>query len=158
MDALFAPLATALGASVDHIKVNEREPRLFRRFPHTHRLSLQLIACLLISYPLGSLYIRIPTDRPALKHLFNIAVTLFYLLPVLNLYRGLLELLISILGTYVLAATIKGHAMPWIVFVSVPFKPLIITLFFFLMGTRQRRLGSSHSQVRQTGLINLWSP
>jgi lysophospholipid acyltransferase len=75
----------------------------------------------LVSYPFGSLYVRIPSDRPYLKHLFNIAVTLFYLLPVLNLYKGLLELLISILGTYVLAATIKGHAMPWIVFVCVAF-------------------------------------
>jgi lysophospholipid acyltransferase len=98
MDALFVPLANAVGASVDQIK---------------------LIACLVVAYPLGSLFIRIPASNASLKHFFNIAVSLFFFLPVLNLYTGFLQLLGSVLATYVISATFKGPNMPWIVFVVV---------------------------------------
>lgn len=96
MDFLFKPLADALGASVDQIK---------------------LIVCLLLSYPLGNIFARIPPSRPELKHIFNLAVAFFYLIPMLNLWTGLLQLLFSVLGTYYLSANIKNSYMPWIVFV-----------------------------------------
>ncbi|KIJ70373.1 hypothetical protein HYDPIDRAFT_143668 [Hydnomerulius pinastri MD-312] len=98
MDALFVPLANLAGASVDQIK---------------------LIWCLLIAYPLGSLYIRIPVSQPNLKHLFSLLVSLFFFIPVLNLQWGFAQLLGSILGTYFIAANVKGSSMPWLVFTFV---------------------------------------
>ncbi|TFK96340.1 MBOAT, membrane-bound O-acyltransferase family-domain-containing protein [Pterulicium gracile] len=98
MDALFVPIANIAGASVDQIK---------------------LISCLLVAYPLGSVFIRIPASQPGVKHLFSIAVSFFLLVPVLHLYSGFLQLLGSVLATYVLAATCKGPNMPWIVFAVV---------------------------------------
>ncbi|KIM83962.1 hypothetical protein PILCRDRAFT_97057 [Piloderma croceum F 1598] len=96
MDAIFIPVASMVGASLDQVK---------------------LISCLLISYPLGSLFIRIPSSQPGLKHIFNLTVTLVYLLPVLNMYSALLQLLGSVIGTYMIAANVRGPRMPWIVFV-----------------------------------------
>ncbi|KAG6833590.1 hypothetical protein H0H87_004217 [Tephrocybe sp. NHM501043] len=98
MDALFLPLADAVGASVDQIK---------------------LISCLLIAYPLGSIFVRIPSSQPTLRHLFSVAVALFFFFPVLKLYQGFFQLLASILGTYFLAAYDKSYRMPWLVFVFV---------------------------------------
>ncbi|KAI6035589.1 MBOAT, membrane-bound O-acyltransferase family-domain-containing protein [Pisolithus orientalis] len=98
MDALLVPLAAALGASVDQIK---------------------LVFCLLVAYPLGSVFIRIPASQPSLKHLFNVLVSAFFFIPVLNLPSGLAQLLASILGTYFIAANVKGPMMPWIVFAFV---------------------------------------
>ncbi|KAH9947320.1 MBOAT, membrane-bound O-acyltransferase family-domain-containing protein [Amylocystis lapponica] len=95
MDFVFVPLAGAVGASVDQVK---------------------LISCLLISYPLGSVFIRIPSSRPDLKHIFNISVTLTYLVAILNLWSGFLQLLAGVLATYYVAANVKGPNMPWIVF------------------------------------------
>ncbi|THH14871.1 hypothetical protein EW146_g5521 [Bondarzewia mesenterica] len=95
MDFLFVPLAASVGASVDQVK---------------------LIACLLVSYPLGSLFIRIPSSRPALKHLFNLSIAFFYFIPVLNLRVAFLQLLGDVLATYFVTANVKGSHMPWIVF------------------------------------------
>ena len=69
-----------------------------------------------MSYPLGSVFIRIPNDKPELKHLFNVLVTFFYFIPVLNLFTGFLQLLLDVVGTYVIAANVKGPRMPWVVF------------------------------------------
>lgn len=79
----------------------------------------QIISCLLFSYPLGSVFIRLPASQPALKHLFNLAVAAFYLLPVLNLTGGSLQLLGSVLGTYFIAKMNKSERMPWLVFAYV---------------------------------------
>ncbi|KAF9468769.1 endoplasmic reticulum protein [Collybia nuda] len=98
MDALFAPLADLVGASVDQIK---------------------LISCLLIAYPLGSLFVRIPSSSPALRHLFSITVALFFFFPVLKLYSAFFQLLASIIGTYFIARFDHSPRMPWIVFVFV---------------------------------------
>lgn len=71
---------------------------------------------MLISYPLGSVFIRIPNDRHNLKHLFNVVITLVYFIPVLNLWTGFLQLLLDVVATYVIADRVKGPNMPWIVF------------------------------------------
>ena len=63
------------------------------------------------------MFIRIPDDKPNLKHLFNVVITLIYLIPVLNLWTGFLQLLLDVMGTYYIAANVKGRNMPWIVFV-----------------------------------------
>ncbi|KAF8075974.1 endoplasmic reticulum protein [Lyophyllum atratum] len=98
MDALFVPLADLVGASVDQIK---------------------LISCLLIAYPLGSVFVRIPSSKPGLRHLFNIVVAIFFFFPVLKLYSGFFQLLASILGTYFIARYDTSSRMPWIVFIFV---------------------------------------
>ncbi|KAJ7162609.1 endoplasmic reticulum protein [Mycena crocata] len=99
MDALvFTPLANIVGASVDQVK---------------------LISCLLVAYPLGSLFIRIPSSQPGLKHLFNIGITLLFFFPILNLYSAFFQLLASVLGTYCLTRYYNGPKMPWIVFTFV---------------------------------------
>ncbi|KAF8507843.1 MBOAT, membrane-bound O-acyltransferase family-domain-containing protein [Hysterangium stoloniferum] len=98
MDRLFQKVADATGSSSDQIK---------------------LVACLLVSYPLGSIFVRIPRSQPSFRHLFSIIITGFYLLPVLNLWGGALQLLCSTLATYILAAVIHGRNMPWVVFAVV---------------------------------------
>ncbi|KAI0751447.1 MBOAT-domain-containing protein [Daedaleopsis nitida] len=95
MDAFFEPIADATGGSIDQIK---------------------LISCLLFSYPLGSLYIRIPSSHPELKHIFSILVTFFYLVPVLWLWGGALQLLGSVIATYYIALRVQTRNMPWLVF------------------------------------------
>ncbi|KAJ7672880.1 MBOAT, membrane-bound O-acyltransferase family-domain-containing protein [Mycena rosella] len=98
MDALFLPLAGVVGASVDQVK---------------------LITCLLIAYPLGSVFIRIPSSQPAMKHLFNIGITLMFFFPVLQLYSAFFQLLASILATYYLTRYYQSSKMPWVVFCVV---------------------------------------
>ncbi|KAI0301858.1 MBOAT, membrane-bound O-acyltransferase family-domain-containing protein [Multifurca ochricompacta] len=95
LDFVFAPLAIKVGASLDQVK---------------------LITCLLISYPLGSLFIRIPSTQPTLKHLFNIAIASFYFVPVLNHGLPFLLLLGDVVVTYFIALSVQGPRMPWIVF------------------------------------------
>ncbi|KAF5364062.1 hypothetical protein D9756_000986 [Leucocoprinus leucothites] len=98
MDALFEPLASALGASVDQIK---------------------LIFCLLVAYPLGSLFVRVPSSKPALRHLFNVSVAVIFFFPVLKIYSAFFQLLASILATYYIAKYDKSKQMPWRVFFIV---------------------------------------
>ncbi|KAK7060154.1 Lysophospholipid acyltransferase [Paramarasmius palmivorus] len=109
MDALFVPLANAVGASLDQVK---------------------LISCLLLSYPLGSIFVRIPASQPHLRHLFNVTVALFYLGPMLNMWSGLGQLLLDVLVTYVVGRGIwarggvekgaeKGTAAVWFIFIFV---------------------------------------
>uniref|UniRef100_A0A0W0G4C7 Mboat family protein n=1 Tax=Moniliophthora roreri TaxID=221103 RepID=A0A0W0G4C7_MONRR len=109
MDALFVPLANAVGASLDQVK---------------------LISCLLLSYPLGSVYVRIPASQPHLRHLFSISVSLFYMGPMLNMWSGLAQLLVDVFVTYIVGRGIwvkgggekgaeKGKAAVWAVFAHV---------------------------------------
>lgn len=76
----------------------------------------QLITCLLVAYPLGSVFIRIPPTQPTLKHLFSISIASFYFIPVLNQGLPFLHLLGDVLVTYFVALTVQGPRMPWIVF------------------------------------------
>ena len=115
MDALFLPLASALGASVDQIKVLLKT---CGTIPHTDTVR-QLISCLLIAYPLGSLFVRVPTSQPALRHLFSVVVAVFFFFPMLQIYSAFFQLLGSILATYLIAKYDKSSRMPWVVFVYV---------------------------------------
>ena len=72
---------------------------------------------MIVSYPLGSVFVRMPSGNPAAKHLFNIIVTSFYLLGMMKMYGGALQLTGSIVATYYIAKNVQGHTMPWIVFV-----------------------------------------
>lgn len=98
MGATFKTLADLLGASIDQIK---------------------LLSCLLVAYPLGSLFIRIPSTRPVFRHMFNVAVALLFFFPVLRMHNAFFQLLASVLGTYFIARLDHSSRMPWIVFVFV---------------------------------------
>jgi lysophospholipid acyltransferase len=118
MDAVFLPLADALGASVDQIKVK------YQALYQIHIVELtflrpQLISCLLIAYPLGPLFVRVPSSKPALRHLFSVIVAIVFFFPVLRLYSAFFQLLASILATYVVTNFHKGKSMPWVVFAYV---------------------------------------
>ena len=77
---------------------------------------IKTVSILLLSYPLSSLFVRLPASRPNLSHVFSLVVSFFYLGPVLGLHSGMVHLLFSSFGTYFLANTIKGPSMPWVVF------------------------------------------
>ena len=122
MDDLFNSLADSLGASVDQIKVSVRSQPHKAPLPPSFKVDSdlgtpQLITCLLISYPLGSIFVRVPSV--GLKHAFSVSVTLFYLLGVLNMFNAFFQLLLDILVTYYLAKGMTDKRMPWLVFMCV---------------------------------------
>ncbi|KAI9572389.1 hypothetical protein HD554DRAFT_1535992 [Boletus coccyginus] len=136
MDFLFAPLANTLGVSVDKVKV---------------------IWCLLIAYPLGSLFIRIPSSQLSLKHAFNIFISLFFFIPVLNLQWGFLQLLGSALGTYFIAANFRGSSMPWIVFIFVMGHHTVNHVIREINGLRHEVTGITHPQLILTMKLTTFS-
>ncbi|KAI9762312.1 MAG: hypothetical protein M4579_000460 [Chaenotheca gracillima] len=92
----FGLLADATGSSVDELK---------------------LIFSFLISYPLCGLLKRVPDAKPVYKNVFIIAVSLFYLIGLFDLWTGIRTLLIASAGAYLIAANVEGPFMPWIGFV-----------------------------------------
>ncbi|KAI4723633.1 MBOAT family protein-like protein [Aureobasidium sp. EXF-10727] len=78
---------------------------------------LKLIFSFLSSYPLAGVLKRIPDSRPAQKNAFIIAVSMFYLVGLFDLWAGLRTILISSVGAYSIAAYIQGPYMPWVGFV-----------------------------------------
>lgn len=76
-----------------------------------------MLSCLLSAFPLGSLFIRMPRDKPAMKHMFSIVMVLFYCFPMLEMPGAFYHFAASSMGTYMLCALVQGPKMPWIVFV-----------------------------------------
>ncbi|WVQ99616.1 hypothetical protein IAU59_006753 [Kwoniella sp. CBS 9459] len=103
---------------------------------------LKLIFSLLMSYPLGSLFVRLPPSKPYVAHLFSIVVSTFVIWPLLGLGGGLLHLLFSIAGTYVIASTQKSKNMPWIAFTFV-----MGHLLFNIVGTSADTIEITGSQM-----------
>ncbi|KAL5114533.1 Lysophospholipid acyltransferase [Pleosporales sp. CAS-2024a] len=93
---------------------------------------LKLMATFYLSFPFAALLKRIPDREPAKKNAFVVAVSLFYLVGLFDLWDGLRTLVISAGGAYTIASHIRSPYMPWIGFV-------------FLMG----HMSLSH-MVRQT--------
>jgi lysophospholipid acyltransferase len=60
---------------------------------------------------------RIPDKEPWKKNLFSIAVSLFYLVGLFNMWAGLRTILISAGGAYLISSRINSPYMPWIGFV-----------------------------------------
>jgi len=60
---------------------------------------------------------RLPDKNPWEKNIFIIAVSLFYLVGLFDLWSGLRTILLSAGGTYLISYYIDGSLMPWIVFV-----------------------------------------
>ncbi|PYI10851.1 MBOAT family protein [Aspergillus sclerotiicarbonarius CBS 121057] len=96
INLLFDYPAKATGASIDELK---------------------LIASFLLSYPLAGLLKRIPDAQPWKKNAFIIAVSLFYIVGLFDLWDGLRTLFYSAAGTYLIAYYIDGSLMPWIGFI-----------------------------------------
>ncbi|PYH48267.1 lysophospholipid acyltransferase [Aspergillus saccharolyticus JOP 1030-1] len=96
VDFLFDYPAKITGASIDELK---------------------LIASFLLSYPLAGLLKRIPDAQPWKKNAFIIAVSLFYIVGLFDLWDGLRTLVYSSAGIYLIAYYIDGSLMPWIGFV-----------------------------------------
>ncbi|CAK7269107.1 Lysophospholipid acyltransferase [Sporothrix epigloea] len=79
---------------------------------------LKLIFSFLLSYPLAGLLKRVPDARPERKNLFIIAVSIFYLVGLFDLWAGLRTLFISSAVSYALAKYMRTSPyMPWIAFV-----------------------------------------
>jgi len=95
IDTPFIYVAGKLGASSDELK---------------------LIVSFLLSYPLAALLKRIPDSKPWQKNVFIIAVSIFYLVGLFDLWSGLATIFISAAGTYAIAAFIQGPYMPWVGF------------------------------------------
>ncbi|KJZ73352.1 hypothetical protein HIM_07146 [Hirsutella minnesotensis 3608] len=95
----FEALSGSVGASPDEIKI---------------------IFSFLASYPLAGLLKRVPDAKPAWKNAFIICTSIFYLVGLFDLWRGLATLLVSASGTYCIAKFLRGSPyMPWIGFVFV---------------------------------------
>ncbi|KAL9133265.1 MAG: hypothetical protein Q9175_005558 [Cornicularia normoerica] len=94
----FQYASSATGASVDELK---------------------LIASFLLSYPLAGVLKRIPDAKPYQKNLFIIAVSLFYLVGLFDLWSGIRTLFISSAGAYLIASYVDSPFMPWIGFVFI---------------------------------------
>jgi lysophospholipid acyltransferase len=92
----FGPIANATGGSIDELK---------------------LVSSFLLSYPLAAVLKRIPDTKPWQKNLFIIAVSLFYLVGLFDLWGGIRTILIGAGGAYAIAYYIDGNLMPWIGFV-----------------------------------------
>ncbi|TVY91481.1 Lysophospholipid acyltransferase, partial [Lachnellula willkommii] len=78
---------------------------------------LKLITSFLLSYPLAGLLKRVPDAKPALKNLFIISVSTFYLVGLFDLWGGVRTLAVSSIGAYCIAQYVQGPFMPWIGFV-----------------------------------------
>lgn len=89
-------LGDATGASVDELK---------------------LIFSILISYPLAAVLKRLPDRSPWIKNVFNIAVSLFFLVGLFDLWTGLRTMFIDAAATYLISYYVDGSLMPWIGFV-----------------------------------------
>lgn len=84
---------------------------------HTHLAHTpQLIFSLLVAFPLGSIFVRLPSAHPNVAHLFSIAISTVFLVPLLGLGGGMLHMLFSSLGTYAIVNGMKDKNMPWVVF------------------------------------------
>ncbi|WWC70084.1 uncharacterized protein I206_104030 [Kwoniella pini CBS 10737] len=108
---------------------------------------LKLIFSLLISYPLGSLYVRLPPSKPYMAHLFSIVVSTFVVVFLLEMRTGMLHLLFSITGTYIISATLKGRNMPWIAFTFVMGHLLYNHIHRHLIGTSASAIEITGSQM-----------
>lgn len=97
-DPLFTELSDIVGAPTDQLK---------------------LIFSLLVAFPLGSIFVRLPSAHPNVAHLFSITISTIFLVLLLGLGGGMLHMLFSSLGTYAIVNGMKGKNMPWVVFAFV---------------------------------------
>ncbi|EGD90377.1 lysophospholipid acyltransferase [Trichophyton rubrum CBS 118892] len=95
INAPFAAAGEVIGASADELK---------------------LITSFLLSYPLAAILKRLPDSQPWKKNAFIIAVSLFYLVGLFDLWDGVRTLLYCSAGAYAIAYYVDGSMMPWVGF------------------------------------------
>ncbi|ODV80155.1 MBOAT-domain-containing protein [Suhomyces tanzawaensis NRRL Y-17324] len=78
--------------------------------------NLKILICALLSFPFSFLFKRLPDRNYTLKNVYNIAVSAFYVFGILNLYSGLMTLLILSLGCYFITRYLRTSSMPWVNF------------------------------------------
>ena len=94
LESIFQPVADAAGAPIDYIK---------------------LFSCLLAAFPLAAVFPYLPSATA--KHLYSLVVSFIFLVPILNLYSGFLQLVGSALLTYYICYfKVGGKNMGWLVF------------------------------------------
>jgi lysophospholipid acyltransferase len=81
--------------------------------------AVRLVASLLLAYPLGFLFLRLPNDKPAIKHWFSLIAAVFIHFEILEDTLGFLHLSLGALTTYLIAVTVRSSLMPQIVIVLV---------------------------------------
>lgn len=79
--------------------------------------SFKILFCSLLSFPFSWVFKRLPDQKYTLKNLYVVSVAAFYVFGILNLGSGLLTLLISLLGCYVITRYVRTSLMPWINFI-----------------------------------------
>ncbi|MCJ1311607.1 lysophospholipid acyltransferase [Agyrium rufum] len=80
---------------------------------------LKFLTTMILSYPFAALLKRITDSKPHQKNLFIVAVSLFYLVGMFDLWTGVRTMLISSAGAYAIAKYVEGPFMPWIGFIFV---------------------------------------
>lgn len=105
---------------------------------------MKLVFSFLLSYPLAGLLKRVPDSKPYLKNLFSVAVSIFYLLGLFDLWDGLTALAVSCGGTYCIAKFLRTSPyMPWVGFA--------FTMGHMSISHIWRQVANSPSSVDITG-------
>lgn len=78
--------------------------------------SFKVLLCTMLSFPFSFIFKRLPDQNYALKNLYVVAVSAFYVFGILNLTTALGTLLISAGGCYFITRYIRTSQMPWINF------------------------------------------
>ena len=77
----------------------------------------QFVFTFLLSYPLAAMYTRLPPSRPNIAHIYSLVISFFFFWPFLHMGGGLLQMLFSCAGAYLIILTSRSSNMPWMVFV-----------------------------------------
>ncbi|KAJ1972847.1 Lysophospholipid acyltransferase [Dimargaris xerosporica] len=75
---------------------------------------LHVVVCLLLTYPLATVFHRLPDDA-RLKHLFSVVATVVLFVGVQGQLAGLAHILLSTLGTFAVLTTVRNAWAPRIV-------------------------------------------
>ncbi|KTW27345.1 hypothetical protein T552_04154 [Pneumocystis carinii B80] len=78
--------------------------------------NFKLLGCLIFSYPFAIFLRKLPTKSPYLRNIFNIIISVFFLV-LFNFWYALQTVLISANGTYIIVKYLKGKSMPVFVFI-----------------------------------------
>lgn len=104
---------------------------------------IKMVFLFLISYPLAGILKRLPDSKPWTKNVYIIAISVFFLIGLFDLWSGLVLIAFDAVGTYLIAKYVQGPYMPWVGFI-------------FLMGHMSvshiyRQMANSPSSVDITG-------
>ena len=104
---------------------------------------IKMVFLFLLSYPLAGILKRLPDSKPWTKNVYIIAISVFFLVGLFDLWSGLVLIAFDAVGTYLIAKYVQGPYMPWVGFV-------------FLMGHMSvshiyRQMANSPSSVDITG-------